>query len=150
MRSIQISTDKRKYIMNIVKQSTIAAVVGLLAFGLLGSNIAKAETNPFASNQLVTIVADHEDGKCGEGKSKDAKKGKCGEGKCGEGKMKSAKKGKCGEGKCGEGKMKSAKKGKCGEGKCGEGKMKSAKKGKCGEGKCGEGKTKEKSKKCGG
>ncbi len=118
--------------MNIIKKSSAAALMGLLAFSLFTSNIAKAESNPFAANELVTIVSDHADGKCGEGKTKDAKKGKCGEGKCGEGKMKSAKKGKCGEGKCGEGKMKSAKKGKCGEGKCGEGK------------------TKEKSKKCGG
>ncbi len=121
--------------MNLLKKSSLAAVVGLLAFTALTSNIAKAETNPFAAQELVTIVSHDGDGKCGEGKMKD-----------------SAKKGKCGEGKCGEGKMKaSAKKGKCGEGKCGEGKMKaSAKKGKCGEGKCGEGKMKEKSKKCGG
>jgi len=136
--------------MNIVKQSSMAAIIGLIALGFFTSNIAKAESNPFASNELVTIVAGHDDGKCGEGKVKDGKKGKCGEGKCGEGKMKADKKGKCGEGKCGEGKMKAAKKGKCGEGKCGEGKMKAAKKGKCGEGKCGEGKKKDKSKKCGG
>ena len=113
--------------MNIVKKSTIAIVMSLLAFSLFTSNIAKAESNPFASAELVTIVSDHEDGKCGQGKVKDGKKDKCGEGN-----------------------MKDAKKGKCGEGKCGEGKMKAAKKGKCGEGKCGEGKSTEKSKKCGG
>ena len=113
--------------MNIVKKSSIAAVLGLLTFSLFASNVAKAETNPFAANELVTITAEHTDTKCGEGKAKDGKKAKCGEGKCGEGKMKDHKKGKCGEGK-----------------------MKAAKKGKCGEGKCGEGKMKDKSKKCGG
>ena len=134
--------------MNIVKKSSIAAVLGLLTFSLFASNVAKAETNPFAANELVTISAEHTDTKCGEGKAKDGKKGKCGEGK-----MKDHKKGKCGEGKlhaakqgkCGEGKMNAAK-----EGKCGEGKMKAAKKGKSGEGKGGEGKMKDKSKKCGG
>lgn len=126
--------------MNIVKKSSIAAVLGLLTFSLFASNVAKAETNPFAANELVTIAAEHTDTKCGEGKAKDGKKGKCGEGKCGEGKMKDHKKGKCGEGK-----MTSHE-----QGKCGEGKMKAAKKEKCGEGKCGEGKMKDKSKKCGG
>ena len=126
--------------MNIVKKSSIAAVLGLLTFSLFASNVAKAETNPFAANELVTIAAEHTDTKCGEGKAKDGKKGKCGEGKCGEGKMKDHK-----IGKCGEGKMTSHE-----QGKCGEGKMKAAKKGKCGEGKCGEAKMKDKSKKCGG
>ena len=126
--------------MNIVKKSSIAAVLGLLTFSLFASNVAKAETNPFAANELVTIAAEHTDTKCGEGKAKDGKKGKCGEGKCGEGKMKDHKKGKCGEGK-----MTSHE-----QGKCGEGKMKDAKKEKFGEGKCGEGKMKDKSKKCGG
>ena len=126
--------------MNIVKKSSIAAVLGLLTFSLFASNVAKAETNPFAANELVTIAAEHTDTKCGEGKAKDGKKGKCGEGKCGEGKMKDHKKGKCGEGK-----MTSHE-----QGKCGEGKMKAANKEKCGEGKCGEGKMKDKSKKCGG
>ena len=121
--------------MNIVKKSSIAAVLGLLTFSLFASNVAKAETNPFAAYELVTITAEHTDTKCGEGKAKDGKKGKCGEGK-----MKDHKKGKCGEGK-----MTSHE-----QGKCGEGKMKAAKKGKCGEGKCGEGKMKDKSKKCGG
>ena len=97
--------------MNIIKKSSIAVVMSLLAFSFFTSNIAKAESNPFATAELVTIVSDQADSKCGEGK-------------CGEGKMRDAKKAKCGEGKCGEGKMKSAMKGKCGEGKCGEGKSK--------------------------
>ena len=63
--------------MNIVKKSSIAAVMSLLAFSLFTSNIAKAESNPFASNELVTIVSDHADGKCGEGKMKEKSK-KCG------------------------------------------------------------------------
>ncbi len=104
--------------MNIVKKSTMAVVMSVLAFGLFASNIAKAESNPFATGELVTIVTDHKEGKCGEGK-------------CGEGKMKDAKKAKCGEGKCGEGKATGAKKAKCGEGKCGEGKSKDKSK-KCG------------------
>jgi len=115
--------------MNLLKKSGLAAVMGLIAFSVFASNVAKAESNPFAAQNIVTVVSeDAGENKCGEGK-----KGKCGKakGKCGEGK-----KGKCGkaEGKCGEGK-----KGKCGkaEGKCGE-----SKKGKCGKakGKCGESK----------
>jgi len=119
----------RKHVMNIFKKSGLAAIMGLLAFSVFASNIAKAETNPFAAQNLVTFAAEE----TSEGKAK----GKCGEGKCGEGKAKA--KGKCGEGKCGEGKAKA--KGKCGEGKCGEGKAKA-------KGKCGEGKAKDK--KCGG
>ena len=122
--------------MNLLKKPGLAAVMGLLALSVFASNVAKAETNPFASQDLVTFAEEGKsEGKCGEGKDK--AKGKCGEGKCGEGKAKA--KGKCGEGKCGEGKAKA--KGKCGEGKCGEGKAKA-------KGKCGEGKSK--SKKCGG
>jgi uncharacterized low-complexity protein len=97
--------------MNLLKKSGLVAVTGLLAFSVFASNIAKAETNPFVNQTLVTVAAD-----AGE-------KAKCGEGKCGEGKAKA--KGKCGEGKCGEGKAKA--KGKCGEGKCGEGKGKTKK-----------------------
>jgi len=142
--------------MNIIKKSTMSALAGILALTLAATLPAKAETNPFASQSLMTFesVSDDKkaDAKCGEGKMATKAKGKCGEGKCGEGKMKAKAKGKCGEGKCGEGKMKA--KGKCGEGKmaekgkCGEGKM--AGKGKCGEGKmkakgkCGEGKMKAK------
>jgi uncharacterized low-complexity protein len=146
----------KENIMKLLKKSSMTALLGLFALSLAVSAPVKAETNPFETQSIVTIVAEEATSKCGEGK--DAKKGKCGEGKCGEGKT--AKKGKCGEGKCGEGKA--AKKGKCGEGKCGEGKA--AKKGKCGEGKCGEGKkakkgkcgegkcgeNKAKAKKCGG
>jgi len=132
--------------MKLFKKSSMTALLGLFALTLAVTTPAKAETNPFETKSMTTIVAADASGKCGEGKK--ASKGKCGEGKCGE--SKKAKKGKCGEGKCGEGKK--AKKGKCGEGKCGEGKK--ASKGKCGEGKmekkgkCGEGKSK--AKKCGG
>ncbi len=125
----------KENIMKILKKSSMTALLGLFALALAVSTPAKAETNPFETQSIVTITAVDASGKCGEGKTDE--KTKCGEGKV-------AKKGKCGEGKCGEGKV--AKKGKCGEGKCGEGKA--AKKGKCGEGKCGEGKAK--AKKCGG
>jgi len=66
--------------MNLLKKSGLAAVMGLLAFSVFASNVAKAETNPFASQSLVTFTAEETDkGKCGEGKAK--AKGKCGEGK---------------------------------------------------------------------
>jgi uncharacterized low-complexity protein len=92
----------KELIMNKVKITTFKVLLAIFALGFLTANIAKAESNPFAANDLVTIVLKDNDNKCGEGK-------------CGEGKMKVAKKSKCGEGKCGEG-------------KCGEGKMKAAKK----------------------
>ncbi|MFT5812892.1 MAG: putative low-complexity protein [Psychroserpens sp.] len=116
--------------MKLIKKSSMAALLGLFALTVAATMPVKAETNPFAVQNLMTIVSadGHEDGKCGEGKMKDKAKGKCGEGKCGEGKMKDKAKGKCGEGK-----MKDKAKGKCGEGKCGEGKMKDKSKGKCGE-----------------
>ena len=107
--------------MKLIKKSSIAALLGIFALTVAATMPAKAETNPFAVQDVMTIVSadDHE-------------KGKCGEGKCGESKMKDAAKGKCGEGKCG-GEAKTKKEGKCGEGKCGEGKAKGAKEGKCGE-----------------
>ena len=95
--------------MNIAKKLSITAVVSLSALIFFTSNIANAESNPFSTPELVTIVADKVDGKCGEGK-------------CGESKAKSSTKAKCGEGKCGESKAKSSAKAKCGEGKCGESK----------------------------
>ena len=129
--------------MKLIKKSSMAALLGLFALTVAATMPAKAETNPFAVANVMTIVAAdaHEDGKCGEGKMKDKAKGKCGEGKCGEGKAKAM-----AEGKCGEDKMKAHAKGKCGEGKCGEGKAKAHAEGKCGEdkmkahakGKCGE------------
>ncbi|TYK66415.1 hypothetical protein [Colwellia echini] len=122
--------------MNIIKKSTITAVMAVSFFTLLMSATVNAESNPFESQHISTIVTDNDGTKCGEGK-------------CGEGKMTSTtgSDSKCGEGKCGEGKMKAAPSTKCGEGKCGEGKMKAASSTKCGEGKCGE--SKSKSKKCG-
>ncbi|MBA6389188.1 hypothetical protein H4J38_00165 [Colwellia sp. BRX10-3] len=129
--------------MKLIKKSSMAALLGLFALTVAATMPVKAETNPFAVQNVMTIVSadGHENGKCGEGKMKDKAKGKCGEGKCGEGKMKDKAEGKCGEGKCGEGKMKDKAKGKCGEskmkhkakGKCGEGKAEKVKEGKCGE-----------------
>ena len=117
--------------MTLVNKKRLITLTALFALGLFTSNLTKADTNPFASDDLKLVTAEHVQGKCGEGK-------------CGETKAKT--KGKCGEGKCGETKAKPVKKSKCGEGKCGESKAKSVKTSKCGEGKCGEGKTK----KCGG
>jgi uncharacterized low-complexity protein len=94
--------------MNLLKKSALTAIMGVLAISVFASNVAKAETNPFATQDLVTFVAEEMTAdKCGESKAK--AKGKCGEGKCGE--TKANAKGKCGEGKekCGEGKSK-----KCG------------------------------------
>lgn len=68
----------------------MVAVMGLFSLGLFTSNLANAESNPFTSNDLVTVVANDAESKCGEGK-------------CGESKAKS-KSSKCGEGKCGESK----------------------------------------------
>jgi|TARA_B110000208_G_scaffold191312_1_gene257761 uncharacterized low-complexity protein len=124
--------------MSLIKQTSIALLSSVLALSVFIAAPAKANTNPFASQELMTIVTPDGHGahKCGEGKAKGAHK-------CGEGKAKTA--AKCGEGKtkgahkCGEGKAKIA--AKCGQGKCGEGKAKGAHK-------CGEGKAKDK--KCGG
>ncbi|MBU2871327.1 hypothetical protein [Colwellia sp. E2M01] len=119
--------------MNIVKKASISVIASLVALSLFMSSTVTAETNPFVSHEITTVVA--------------VDNNKCGEGKCGEAKMKSSSEAKCGEGKCGEAKMKSSSEAKCGEGKCGEAKMKSSSEAKCGEGKCGE--SKMKSKKCG-
>ena len=86
------------------------------------SPVVNADANPFGMQNLESGYMHVAEGKCGEGKDKMKKEGKCGEGKCGEGKMKAEgdkmkKEGKCGEGKCGGDKAK--KEGKCGEGKCG-------------------------------
>ena len=94
--------------MNLLKKSALTAIMGLLVFSIFASNVAKAETNPFATQDLITFAQESaSEGKCGESKAK----GKCGEGKCGESRANA--KGKCGEdkakGKCGEGKSK-----KCG------------------------------------
>lgn len=78
--------------MNLLKKTSLLAITSILALSVSVINIAKAESNPFASQELVTYTAEES-------------KAKCGEGKCGEGKAKA----KCGEGKCGEGKAKAKK-----------------------------------------
>ena len=96
------------------RMKPIAAAVGTaFVASLAGASVAQADDNLFVAADLeggYNLLAQAEEGKCGEGK--------CGEGKCGEDKDSE---GKCGEDKDGEG--------KCGEGKCGEDKD--------GEGKCG-------------
>jgi len=76
------------------------AVGAALAASVFTMGAANAEENPFEISTLSAgyMVAEMEEGKCGEGKDK--AEGKCGEGKCGEGKGEGE--GKCGEGKCGE------------------------------------------------
>ncbi|NQY65839.1 MAG: hypothetical protein HRT38_19530 [Alteromonadaceae bacterium] len=126
--------------MNLIKKTALSSLLGLVVLAATALP-AQAETNPFESQSIMTVVSQTDDAQGShDDKGKMKSKGKCGEGKCGEGKKKA--KGKCGEGKCGEGKKKAES--KCGEGKCGESKKKG--KGKCGEGKmkskgkCGEGK----------
>jgi uncharacterized low-complexity protein len=149
--------------MKLIKKSSLVALSGALLLAVFASGSAKAESNPFSAQDLITVSVAGGNGKCGEGKMDKAdmdkmatkKKAKCGEGKCGEGKMKAMKaKAKAdAKMKCGEGKMKAKADAKM---KCGEGKMKAhadekmkdmKTKGKCGEshvkkskGKCGEGK----------
>ncbi|MEA2078569.1 MAG: hypothetical protein U9P00_01695 [Pseudomonadota bacterium] len=105
--------------------TTLAAAIGTAQAGL------PIDHSPFSMQDLDSgyMVADNQEGKCGEGKcgGKKEAEGKCGEGKCG---GKKEAEGKCGEGKCG-GEKKSLNEGKCG------GEKKSEKEGKCGEGKCG-------------
>lgn len=75
-----------------------AAVAGAVVAGsLTAANLAHADGNPFAAEQLdggYLILAS--EGSCGEGKcgAKDGGEGTCGAKDDGEG--------KCGEGKCGE------------------------------------------------
>ena len=93
------------------KLNPLAVALGTtFAISLSASPVVNAADNPFSATHLSNgyMVADSNEGKCGEGKCGD--KGE--EGKCGD---KEAE-GKCGEGKCGE---KKEAEGKCGEGKCG-------------------------------
>ena len=55
--------------MKLIKKSSIAALLGLFALTVAATMPAKAETNPFAVQNTMTIVSadDHEKGKCGEG-----------------------------------------------------------------------------------
>jgi len=82
-----------------------AAVIGAALVGSLSAvNVAHADSNPFAAEQLNS------------GYLMLAGEGSCGEGKCGD---KGEGEGKCGEGKCGDKGGKDGAEGKCGEGKCG-------------------------------
>ncbi len=53
--------------MNIIKKSSIAALLSVFAFSAMVTMPAKAETNPFAAQDMVTIVKHDGDkkGKCG-------------------------------------------------------------------------------------
>jgi uncharacterized low-complexity protein len=67
--------------MNLLKKTGLAAIMGLLAFSVFASNVAKAEVNPFAAQDLVTFASEgNSEGTCGEGKcgESNAKGKKCG------------------------------------------------------------------------
>jgi len=105
----------------VIKKPLAIALGAAFVTSLAGTPVANAAENPFAMSELSSgyVVAEMEEGKCGEGKcggDKAKEEGKCGEGKCGGDKAKA-------EGKCGGDKaMEEGKKmeeGKCGEGKCG-------------------------------
>jgi len=105
----------------VIKKPLAIALGAAFVTSLAGTPVANAAENPFAMSELSSgyVVAEMEEGKCGEGKcggDKTKEEGKCGEGKCGGDKAKA-------EGKCGGDKaMEEGKKmeeGKCGEGKCG-------------------------------
>jgi len=105
----------------VIKKPLAVALGAVFVTSLAGIPVANAAENPFAMSDLSSgyVVAEMEEGKCGEGKcggDKTKKEGKCGEGKCGGDKAKA-------EGKCGGDKAKA-------EGKCGGDKTK--KEGKCG------------------
>jgi len=110
----------------VIKKPLAIALGAVFVTSLAGIPVANAAENPFAMSDLSSgyVVAEMEEGKCGEGKcggDKTKKEGKCGEGKCGGDKK--MEEGKCGgdktmeEGKCGG--AKKMEEGKCGEGKCG-------------------------------
>ena len=94
----------------VIKKPLAIALGAAFVTSLAGIPVANAAENPFAMSDLSSgyVVAEMEEGKCGEGKcggDKKMEEGKCGgdkkmeEGKCGGDKTK--KEGKCGEGKCG-------------------------------------------------
>ena len=104
-----------------IKNPLAIALGAAFVTSLAGTQVANAAENPFAMSDLSSgyVVAEMEEGKCGEGKcggDKTEKEGKCGgdkakaEGKCGGDKATAtedkatedkATEGKCGEGKCG-------------------------------------------------
>jgi uncharacterized low-complexity protein len=102
----------REYMMKKHTYTTVALSVCTTLIAGIGSVSAGSvsDQSPFVMRDLASgyMVAEHSEGKCGEGKCGGEKK--TAEGKCG-GEKKTA------EGKCG-GEKKSTE-GKCGEGKCG-------------------------------
>ena len=109
----------------VTKKPLAIALGAAFVTSLAGTPVANAAENPFAMSELSSgyVVAEMEEGKCGEGKcggDKAKKEGKCGEGMSGD---KAMKEGKCGgdqaETMATEGADKGKKEGKCGEGKCG-------------------------------
>ena len=71
--------------MKLLNRSAFAALLTLFTAAMLFTMPAKANNNPFASQDIVASSIASGGDKCGEGKcggKKDAE-GKCGEGKCG-------------------------------------------------------------------
>ncbi|MEN8204470.1 MAG: hypothetical protein ABFS24_00535 [Pseudomonadota bacterium] len=104
-----------------LKKPLAIALGAAFVTSLAGTPVANAAENPFAMSELSSgyVVAEMEEGKCGEGKcggDKAKKEGKCGGDKAAT-EDKATAEGKCGEGKCGG--EKKVEEGKCGEGKCG-------------------------------
>ncbi len=98
---------------------TLSAAVGAAFISSLAGTSVAASDNPFSMTQLSSgyMVADSQEGKCGEGKcggdkNKVKAEGKGGEGKCGG-------MGDKHETKTGDEMGKAKAEGKCGEGKCG-------------------------------
>ncbi len=99
----------------------LSVAVGAAFISSLAGTAVAATENPFSMTQLSSgyMVAENQEGKCGEGKcggmgdkNKVKAEGKCGEGKCGG-------MGDTHAGKTGEEMGKAKAEGKCGEGKCG-------------------------------
>ena len=94
----------------VTKKPLAIALGAAFVTSLAGTPVANAAENPFAMSDLSNgyVVAEMEEGKCGEGKcggDKAKKEGKCGgdkaEAMATEGADKAKAEGKCGEGKCG-------------------------------------------------
>ena len=114
----------------VIKKPLAIALGAAFVTSLAGTPVANAAENPFAMSDLSSgyVVAEMEEGKCGEGKcggDKAKAEGKCGGDKANaaDGGDKAKKEGKCGgdkaEAMATEGADKSKAEGKCGEGKCG-------------------------------
>ena len=90
--------QKNSYLRDTIMNKFISVALATLFAASLSFSVLATE-NPFGMSDLdhgtQLSMSSKPEGKCGDGKKKEAK---CGEGKCGGDKKKD---GKCGEGKCG-------------------------------------------------